>query len=129
MAGFGELPAYPDALPALHAADRGRACRVACLTNGVGRSHLVVRRAGRARAAVDRVISVGEVYRWKPAGVVYLYAAEVMGVAPEPHGAGRGARLGLPRRQAGRADHRLGEPEVRRASARRSPRPTWRART
>jgi 2-haloacid dehalogenase len=32
---------------------------------------------------VDRVISVGEVYRWKPATLVYLYAAEVMGVPAE----------------------------------------------
>jgi len=32
---------------------------------------------------VDRVISVGEVYRWKPATLVYLYAAEVMDVPAE----------------------------------------------
>src|SRR5260370_34433578 len=32
---------------------------------------------------MDRVISVGEVYRWKPAVVVYLYAAEVLDVPPE----------------------------------------------
>ena len=29
------------------------------------------------------MISVGEVYRWKPAVLVYLYAAEVLDVPPE----------------------------------------------
>ena len=29
------------------------------------------------------MISVGEVYRWKPAGMVYRYATEVMGTTPD----------------------------------------------
>ena len=32
---------------------------------------------------VDRVISVGEVFRWKPSQMVYLYAAEVLDVPPQ----------------------------------------------
>jgi 2-haloacid dehalogenase len=82
MGGFGELPAFPDALPA--AANLVQAgLRVACLTNGsADLTSSFVDRAGLG-PLVDRVISVGEVYRWKPAGVVYLYAASVMGVPTE----------------------------------------------
>jgi 2-haloacid dehalogenase len=80
MAGFAELPAFPDAVPALtRLTDAG--VRVACLTNGS--SYLAssfVNRTGLG-SLVDRVISVEEVYRWKPAGVVYQYAASVMNVA------------------------------------------------
>ena len=79
MAGWGELPAFPDALPAVTRLTEA-GLRVACLTNGS--ADLVssfVNRAGLG-SMVDRVISVSEVYRWKPAGVVYRYAAEVMGV-------------------------------------------------
>jgi 2-haloacid dehalogenase len=82
MAGFNDLPAFPDALPAItHLTEAG--LRVACLTNGTADlTSSFVNRCGLG-AAVDRVISAGEVYRWKPAAVVYLYAAEVMGVQPE----------------------------------------------
>jgi len=79
MAGFAELPAFADAVPALSRLNEA-GVRVACLTNGS--SYLAssfVNRTGLG-SLVDRVISVEEVYRWKPAGVVYLYAASVMGV-------------------------------------------------
>jgi 2-haloacid dehalogenase len=80
MAGWEELPAFPDALPAIsRLAEAG--VRVACLTNGS--SYLASSFVNRAGLGVDRVISVEEVYRWKPAGVVYLYAAEVLGVSPD----------------------------------------------
>jgi 2-haloacid dehalogenase len=79
MAGWDELPAFPDALPAVRRlAEAG--LRVACLTNGsASLMSAFVDRAGLGDL-VERVISVGEVYRWKPAGVVYLYAVSVMGV-------------------------------------------------
>ena len=79
MAGFGELPAFPDAVPAITSlAEAG--LRVACLTNGpASLTSSFIDRAGLG-SGVDRVISVEEVYRWKPAGVVYRYAAEVLGV-------------------------------------------------
>jgi len=82
MAGFNELPAFPDALPAITSlTDAG--VRVACLTNGsASLTSAFVNRSGLG-SSVDRVISVGEVFRWKPALVVYLYAAEVLGVPPE----------------------------------------------
>ena len=54
---------------------------MACLTNGSASfTSSFVERAG---LRMDRIISVGEVYRWKPASVVYLYAAEVLGVSPD----------------------------------------------
>ena len=82
MAGFSELPAFPDALPAVtRLAEAG--LRVACLTNGsASLTSSFINRAGLG-SLVDRVISVQEVYRWKPAGVVYLYAASVMDVPTE----------------------------------------------
>lgn len=82
MAGFGELPAFPDALPAMTTlTDAG--VRVACLTNGSAYlTSSFINRTGLG-SLVDRVVSVAEVYRWKPAMVVYLYAAEVLDVPPE----------------------------------------------
>ncbi|HEY6311235.1 MAG TPA: haloacid dehalogenase type II [Streptosporangiaceae bacterium] len=82
MAGLADLPAFPDALPAITTlTDAG--VRVACLTNGTpDLTSSFVNRSGLG-SLVDRVITVGEVYRWKPAVVVYLYAAEVMGVPPD----------------------------------------------
>ena len=79
MEGFGELPAFPDALPAVTRLTEA-GLRVACLTNGpASLTSSFIDRAGLG-SGVDRVISVEEVYRWKPAGVVYRYAAEVLGV-------------------------------------------------
>jgi 2-haloacid dehalogenase len=79
MAGFNELPAFPDALPAITSLTEA-GLRVACLTNGSASvTSSFVNRTGLG-AGVDRVISVEEVYRWKPAGVVYRYAAEVLAV-------------------------------------------------
>ena len=82
MAAFGELPAFPDALPAMSALTEA-GVRVACLTNGS--AHLTSSFINRAAlgSLVDRVISVSEVYRWKPAALVYLYAAEVLNVPPQ----------------------------------------------
>jgi 2-haloacid dehalogenase len=79
MAGFNELPAFPDAVPAITSlTDAG--VRVACLTNGSAYlTSSFVDRSGLG-GLVDRVVTVSEVYRWKPAAVVYLYAAEVLGV-------------------------------------------------
>jgi 2-haloacid dehalogenase len=82
MAGFDELPAFPDALPAITTLTEA-GLRVACLTNGSAYlTSSFVERSGLG-SLVDRVISVGEVYRWKPAGVVYRYATEVMGTTPD----------------------------------------------
>jgi 2-haloacid dehalogenase len=82
MAGFTELPAFQDAVPAITTLTEA-GVRVACLTNGSAYlASSFVNRSGLG-ALVDRVITVGEVFRWKPAGVVYRYAAEVMDVPAE----------------------------------------------
>ena len=82
MTGFNELPAFPDVVPAITSLT-GAGLRVACLTNGTADlTSSFVNRSGLG-PLVERVISVGEVYRWKPARVVYLYATEVMGVSPD----------------------------------------------
>ena len=82
MAGLSELPAFPDARPAMTALTEA-GVRVACLTNGSGYlTSSFLDRTGLG-SLVDRVVSVGEVYRWKPAPVVYLYAAEVLDVPPQ----------------------------------------------
>ncbi|HYB46256.1 MAG TPA: HAD family hydrolase, partial [Streptosporangiaceae bacterium] len=79
MAGFDDLPAFPDALPAITSLTEA-GLRVACLTNGSAYlASSFLNRTGLG-SGVDRVISVEEVYRWKPAGVVYRYAAEVLNV-------------------------------------------------
>jgi 2-haloacid dehalogenase len=79
MAGWDELPAFPDAAPAVTRLTEA-GLRVACLTNGSAYfTSSFINRTGLG-AGVERVISTQEVYRWKPAGVVYLYAASVMDV-------------------------------------------------
>ncbi len=79
MAGWDELPAFPDAAPAVTRLTEA-GLRVACLTNGsASLTSAFLNRAGLG-SGVDRVISAQEVYRWKPAGVVYLYAASVLDV-------------------------------------------------
>jgi 2-haloacid dehalogenase len=81
MAGFADLPAFPDAVPAVTSLFEA-GIRVACLTNSpADLTASFVDRCGLG-PMVERVISAGEVYRWKPAAVVYLYAAEVLDVAP-----------------------------------------------
>jgi 2-haloacid dehalogenase len=82
IADLGDLPAFPDALPAVtRLAEAG--VRVACLTNG--RADTTAAFAARAglEPFIERVISAAEVFRWKPSAVVYRYAAEVLGVRPE----------------------------------------------
>ena len=82
MAGFNDLPAFPDALPAMTTLTEN-GVRVACLTNGSAYlTSSFLNRTGLG-SLVDRVISVGEVFRWKPSQMVYLYAAEVLDVPPQ----------------------------------------------
>ena len=82
MAGFNELPAFPDAMPAMTTLTEA-GVRVACLTNGSAQvTSSFLNRTGLG-SLVDRVVTVGEVYRWKPSPMVYLYAAEVLDVPPQ----------------------------------------------
>ncbi len=82
LAGFAELPAYPDVAPTfqlLHEAG----VRIVTLTNGqADNTRRLLERAGLDQF-VERVISIDEVRCWKPAREVYLHAALVVNVAPE----------------------------------------------
>jgi 2-haloacid dehalogenase len=81
LAGFAELPAHPDAEPAMRTlADAG--VRMCCLTNGsAGTTAAFLARTGLERY-IERVISVAEAGSWKPPARVYLHAADVLGLAP-----------------------------------------------
>src|SRR5215472_2801195 len=82
LAGFAELPAHPDAEPAMRRlADAG--VRVCCLTNGSAETTAAfLARTGLERYS-ERVISVAEAGTWKPPARVYHHAADVLGLPPE----------------------------------------------
>lgn len=81
LEAFSRLPAHPDAAPAI-----GRlvaaGLRVVTLTNGgADTTERLLASAGLDRH-VDRVISVDEAGRWKPAAEPYLHAASLLGRRP-----------------------------------------------
>lgn len=96
---FAELPAHPDAEPAL-AALNDAGVTVHTLTNGgASTTEHLLDRSG-LRPYVDRVLSVEGVSRWKPARDPYRYATSLLAVPPaatalvavhawDIHGAGR----------------------------------------
>ncbi len=82
LAGFAELPAHPDAEPAMRRL-AGAGVRVCCLTNGSAETTAAfLARTGLDRY-VERVISVAEAGSWKPPARVYLHAADVLELPPE----------------------------------------------
>lgn len=81
LAGMSELAAHADAAPALQLL-HGAGMRIIALTNGhADTTHRLLERA-RLNQFVERVVSIDEVRRWKPAREVYLHAAKAVGVAP-----------------------------------------------
>jgi 2-haloacid dehalogenase len=82
LAGFAELPAHPDAEPAMRLlADAG--VRICCLTNGsADTTAAFLARTGLERY-IERVISAAEAGSWKPPARVYHHAAGVLGLGPE----------------------------------------------
>lgn len=81
LSKFGELDPHPDTAAAVRTVhDAGM--RAITLTNGsaVTTAELLLR-AGLAEF-VERVVSIDEVQRWKPAPQIYLHAAELCGVRP-----------------------------------------------
>lgn len=76
--GFAELPAQPDAEPAMQVlADGG--VSIVCLSNGAREStDAFLHRNGLDRF-VDEVISVAEIGKWKPPPEVYRYALDRIG--------------------------------------------------
>jgi len=99
LAGFGELPAHPDVAPAF-ARLRDAKMRVVTLTNGTADATRKLLKRAEIDGMVERVITVDDVKKWKPAKEMYLHAAEVLKVPParlalvaahdwDCHGAGR----------------------------------------
>jgi 2-haloacid dehalogenase len=82
LAGFAELPAHPDAEPAMRRLT-GAGVRVCCLTNGsADATSGFLARTGLGQY-VERVISAAEVGSWKPPARVYHHAADVLRLPPE----------------------------------------------
>jgi 2-haloacid dehalogenase len=113
LAGPGELPAHPDAPPAARLL-AGAGIRVALLTNGSA----ALTTAFAQRSGLDPARRAGHLggrnqeLETTCGGVPARRHGAECGTGPA--GAGLRARLGLPRSQPGRADHRLGQPPRRR---------------
>jgi 2-haloacid dehalogenase len=72
LAGFAELPAHPDAAPALERL-RGAGMRMIALTNGGAKNTQKLLDRARLAPFVERTISIDKVRRWKPNREVYLH--------------------------------------------------------
>lgn len=79
---FGQLPAHADAEPAL-ARLTSAGLRVVTLTNGSGEQTESLLRGAGLDHYVERVFSVEETGRWKPAPEPYRHTAESLGVEPD----------------------------------------------
>jgi len=82
LAGFAELPAHPDAEPAMRRLV-GAGVRVCCLTNGSADTTAAFLARTGLEPYVERVISVAEAGSWKPPARVYHHAAYVLKLPPE----------------------------------------------
>lgn len=82
LGGFGDLPAHPDAAPAMRRLAEAD-MRIGCLTVGNAQNtERFLDGAGLARY-VDRVVTVEQAGVWKPAAAVYHAAARELGTPPE----------------------------------------------
>jgi 2-haloacid dehalogenase len=82
LAGFAELPAHPDVLPAVEKL-AAAGVRLVFLTNGSAEVTAAFAERAGLRPYLEKVITVAEVRRWKPPAIVYRYAAEWLGVPPD----------------------------------------------
>ncbi len=115
MAGFGGLPAHPDAEPAMRALQQA-GVRMVCLTNGTTDTTTAFLHRTGLQGYIERVISTGEVDSWKPPARVYHHALDVLDLPAERvalvavhawdcHGA---TRAGLTTGWAARSEHEYG---------------------
>ncbi len=82
MAGFAELPAHPDAAPAMDLlAEAG--VRLACLTNGSAPVTASFLERSGLRARVEQVVTAEDVGSWKPPAAVYRRALDALGTSAE----------------------------------------------
>ncbi|MBJ3762999.1 HAD-IA family hydrolase [Maribius pontilimi] len=77
--GFATLDVHPDAAPAMTRL-RAAGIRVLALTNGSEDVTRKILEHNGLDSLVERVISITEIGRWKPAPEVYEHAAQVAGV-------------------------------------------------
>lgn len=82
LSGFQELPPHKDVAPAFQRLQEGK-LRIVTLSNGSADTTRRLLEHARLEGFVERIISIDEVRRWKPAREVYLHAAKVTGVAPD----------------------------------------------
>ncbi|RCW46964.1 2-haloacid dehalogenase [Halopolyspora algeriensis] len=81
LEGFGQLPAHPDAEPALRLLSEA-GLRVGCLTVGSAENTArFLERAGLARH-VDQVVTAEQAGIWKPAPSIYRVTAHELGTTP-----------------------------------------------
>lgn len=74
LAGFAELDPHPDVEPAVRlASDAG--IRMVTLTNGSAQNTATLLRRAEIDGAIEKVLSVDDVRRWKPAPEIYRHAA------------------------------------------------------
>lgn len=78
LAGFAELPAHPDAEPAMRVLTEA-GVSVNCLTNGAREATEAFLRRTGLDAYVEQVIPVAEVQLWKPPVAVYEHALGRLG--------------------------------------------------
>jgi 2-haloacid dehalogenase len=79
MTGFSALSVHPDVVEGVRALQAG-GLRLATLSNGAARvAEGLLERAG-IRDAFERLLSVEDAGRWKPAPPSYAYALDVLGV-------------------------------------------------
>lgn len=82
LAGLAQLPLQPDVAPGVMAV-REAGYRVVALTNGSAETAAAVLDRGGISGALEEVLSVSEVQRWKPAPEPYRFAAERCRVSVE----------------------------------------------
>ena len=82
LAGFADLPAQPDAKPAMQRLAEG-GVRMICLTNGSADATVAFLRRSGLESYMERVVATAEVHSWKPPAQVYLHALEVLGLPAE----------------------------------------------
>jgi 2-haloacid dehalogenase len=77
LAGFAEMPAFPDAAPALAAlAEAG--VTIGCLTVGDAENTRRFLHAAGLEAYIDQVVTAEAAGVWKPAPGIYHHAADVL---------------------------------------------------
>lgn len=77
LAGFAQLPAHPDAEPAMRTLAEG-GVRMICLTNGSAKTTAAFLHRTGLEAYIERVVSTAEVKSWKPPARVYHHALDVL---------------------------------------------------